>query len=166
MLNLIGLRFGEEEQLYVCNALRSFGGDFDKTMGFFKKVADILRLGDDLGPPSRDAVVQTPFERNLDLRVAPRKLREKSRPHPDPAPPLRARAALRRARVAVDAAEETVEDAGAQGLQPPLEAAELGLELVGHVGKAAGGQLRRRLPLRRQRGPFPPRGLHGGARIA
>ena len=85
MLNLVHVttdskeEFGDAEQTYVANALRSMGGEYDKTVSFLRKVADILKLGEDIGSPPRDVVVQTLFESNLELRVATRKLREKAR---------------------------------------------------------------------------------------
>ena len=65
-----------EDKLYMVHELQRFGGDVEKAMDLMKNVADIQKLHEDLGHPTRMQVVEALAANRFDFRTAVRKLRE------------------------------------------------------------------------------------------
>ena len=65
-----------EDKLYMLTELNRFGGDAEKAMDLMKNVADIQKLNEDLGTPTRADCVDALVANRLDMRTAVRKLRE------------------------------------------------------------------------------------------
>merc|ERR1711865_201311 len=66
----------KEDRRYMAEALIRFDGDRAEGLVFLKKVADIIHQGEELGHPSRDAVIASLENNKLDQRQAVRKLKE------------------------------------------------------------------------------------------
>jgi len=65
-----------EDKLYMVHELHRFGGDVERAMDLMKNVADIQKLHEDLGHPTRIQVVEALAANRFDFRTAVRKLRE------------------------------------------------------------------------------------------
>ena len=65
-----------EDKLYIAGALKRYNGDREQGTAFMKKVAEIVHMGEDLGHPSRETVIEALEKHKMDSRVATRKLRE------------------------------------------------------------------------------------------
>ena len=66
----------DDECGHIASALKRFNGDREQGMAFMKKVAEIVHMGEDLGHPSRETVIEALEKHKMDQRIATRKLRE------------------------------------------------------------------------------------------
>jgi hypothetical protein len=76
LMSLFGQTPGAEEIDYLRNSALRFKGDHEQTMNYLKKVADIVGKGESLGNPTRELVVKTLEDFNLDQRKATQSIRE------------------------------------------------------------------------------------------
>ena len=76
LMSLFGNGVGEPERQYLRESILRFLGDEEASLGYLKKVSEILGKGEALGWPSRELVVTTLDAHNLDLRKATAAIRE------------------------------------------------------------------------------------------
>ena len=76
LMSLFANGVGEDERKYLRDSILRFGGESEASMGYLKKVADILAKGESLGWPSRELVVEQLNTSNLDARKATQAIRE------------------------------------------------------------------------------------------